>query len=562
MNRIIILLGLHFAGVVLFFYLATRGNDGMAIQAGGKSQPKILRLAIDSEPKSLDPITITDTISDGVARKVHNTLVRFEKDKSGALIVGPDLAERFEVSSDGLHYTFWLRKGVKFHNGREMKAADFVYSLSRLLTSPSKRPDWLSPMVAGSEEFYKSGRDKIKFDEHPPGIRAKDEYTLEIELTKPFAPFIQHLCTVNCAVVPFEEVEKWGDAFARHPMGVGAFILSDWRNNEKLIFKRNDDYFRGRPKLDAITFSIIKEPAIRMEQYFAGTLDAASDLPSGRVKEAVARAGEANVLVTSTMRTNYLGIGQANGKYEGKESLQTFGKNKKLRQAINYAIDREYLCKDVLEGRGIPATGILPPGMPGYKKRAGWPRDLEKAKALLVEAGYPGGKGLEKITLWHRNDENTKKSVQTVQADLKQIGIEVDLVPREWKTFLDLVDKEPQPMFWLGWVADYPDPDNFLYVLFHTSQWGPPGNATFYSNKKVDELLEKARFIPNIADRIPLYEQVEDMILEDAPWICTYNVVNLVLLNKKVKGIRENATPLDTGSEFPQVDFAFVDIEE
>jgi len=551
MNRLYGILSALAAALALFLFLGTRG-------CGERRERKVLRLALDTEPKTLDPIAITDTLSDGVARKVHNTLVRFVRAGDELRIEG-DLAERFEVSADGKTYTFTLRRGVRFHNGREVRAADARYSLARLLTPESKRVEWLKPMVVGSEERYRDPRSAAEL-----GIRATGEYTLEIRLNAPFAPFLAQLCTSNCAVVPREAVETKARPFSRFPIGTGPFKLKEWKANEVVILERNDDYFRGRPKLDEVRFYILREPSTRLEKFFAGELDAAG-IPYGRMKEARERAGPGQVLEYNTFRTNYLGIGMPNGKFKDKADLRPFGTNRLLRQALNYAIDREYLCETVLEGRGVPGKGILPPPgpppFPGYKERPGWPKDLAKAKALLAEAGYPGGAGLPPVMLLHRNDPDTMKVVQTLAHDLEAVGIRVESAARDWNTFLEMTELEPRPLFALGWVADYPDPDNFLYVLFHSSMFGEQGNHTWYSNPKVDELTEKARALMRMEERAPLYQQAEDLILDDAPWICTYHVRNVVLISRNVKGLRENCTPLDTGTEFPQVDFYLVDKE-
>jgi oligopeptide transport system substrate-binding protein len=436
-----------------------------------------------------------------------------------------------------------------------MKASDAEYSLSRLLSAESKRPEWLSPMVKGSEARKKDQKAEL-------GIKATAEYALTIELEAPFAPFIQHLCTSNCAIVPKEAVEDKSKPFARNPVGTGPFKLAEWKNNEVLTFVRNETYYRGKPKLDSLQFHIVKDANTRMEQFFAGQLDACADLPAGRVRESMKRAGPENTYESTTLRTNYLGIGMPNGEFTSKADLKPYGANKFLRQAINYAIDREHLCDVTLEGRGIPAKGVLPPGMNGFKEgRPGWPKDLDKAKALLKQAGFPNGEGLPVVTILHRNDETTRTLAQVIQEDLAKVGIKTELAAREWNSFLEMVEKEPKPLFLLGWVADYPDPDNFLYVLFNSKQFGANGNHTWYSNPEVDALTDKARSIVDMKDRIPLYQKAEDIILEDCPWICTYHVRNLILLRKSVKGIRENATALDTGSEFPQVDFFEVDKE-
>ena len=533
--------------------IATPGNtkNTSGKRDGGRKE---LHLALDTEPQTLDPISIADTLSDGVAHKVYNTLVRLERNAKNDLEVQPELAETFDVSPDGKLYTFHLRKGVHFHNGREMKAADAEYSLRRLLLPMSKRSDWIKPFVKGSEEFYKQNKGEL-------GIRATDEYTLQIELEAPFAPFIQHLCTINCAVVAREAVEDKSHTFSRSPIGTGPFKFIEWTINQDILFERFDDYFKGRPKLDALRFYIVKDKNLQLKQFIGGQLDACV-LPAGQVRKSVAQVGAENTLTSTTLRTNYLGISQANGKYANKPELRPYGTNKLLRQAMNYALDRDYLVNVILEGRGIPAAGILPPGIPGFKAgRPGWKRDLNKARELIAQAGYPGGKGLPPISLLLRSDEDTRRQAQVIAYDFKQIGIRLEIQAVEWNTFVKQVENEPRPMFLLGWVADYPDPDNFLYVLFNSKQWGAEGNHTWYSNKEVDALTEQARTIVSMPERAKIYERVEDIILDDAPWICTYHAVNMVLLRKNVTGIREHVTPLDTGTEFPQVDFYQVDME-
>jgi len=239
MNRVALLAVFVLAAAALFFLLSSSGAPKPEIVTGDQQNPpgtqqdpgirqgpKILRLAVDTDPKTLDPISITDTISDGLARKLFNGLVRLKKQGDAYIPVG-DLAESYELSADGKVYTFKLRKGVKFHNGREVKAADFVYSIGRLLGPGSTRADWIKPFVKGSEARFKDPA-------APLGITAADDYTLTIELEAPFAPFIQHLCTVNLSVVPQECAEDKTKPFARNPVGTGPFTLKEWKIKRSL----------------------------------------------------------------------------------------------------------------------------------------------------------------------------------------------------------------------------------------------------------------------------------------------------------------------------------------
>jgi oligopeptide transport system substrate-binding protein len=552
MGRLFVLLGIIVAAAIAFLLLATGGgSDERALLPEGK----VYRVAMEAEPQTLDPIGITDVFSDGVGRKLYNTLVRLQR-YGDELRIEPDLCETMpEITDGGRVYTFTLRKNVTFHNGRAMTSADVVYSLMRLLGPESKRAIWIKPFVKGSEAYYKSDNKNV-----PVGITAVDDYTVRIELEKPFAPFIQHLCTVNCAVVPREAVEDKTKPFARNPVGTGPFKIVLWKDNKRILMARHDAYHHGKPKLAGLRYTIQPEAPTRMELFFQGELDVC-DIPVGRLKEAKERAGAEQVLETVTFRTNYLGFGFPNGDFRNKKDLDIWGKNKLLRQALNYAIDREYLCNTVLEGKGKPAKSILPPGMPGYSERPGWKKDLKKAKELLAQAGYPEGKELPPLNIYCMQETDVRLIAQAVANDIAQLGIDVRLQTRERNEFYKLTAREPLQSYLLGWVADYNDPDNFLFVLFHSGQWGDEGNHCWYGNPEVDKLVEEARDTVKMEDRVPLYQKAETIILEDAPWIVTYHAVNIVLVGKQVKGIREKITPLDTGVEFSNIDFAFVDLE-
>ena len=537
--------------------LAAKGS--LKPRTGGRE----LWLAVDSEPQTLDPISITDTISDGIGGKIFNKLMRLQYDEHRVLKPVPDLAESVEITNENRLYTFKLRKGVRFHNGREVKAADFVYSLKRLMSAMSKRADLMNPFVKGSKAYCEFKSDDVVHDDSNLGIRAVDDYTLQIELDEPFAPFLQHLCTVSCAVVPREAAENKDVPLSRAPVGTGPFKLAekDWVANQYLRLRRFDGYFAGKPKMEGVRFFIYKDKTLQIKRFMAGQLDAC-EIPNGQVKKSTEEAGEENVFTWPSARTNYIGIGMPNGPFKDKKDLSPFGTNKLLRQAMNYALDREYLCKTILEERGTPAIGVLPPGMPACKEsRPGWKKDLVKARELMAQAGYPEGKGLAPITMLIRNDVDTKNIGQAMVNDFEKIGIRISLEAVDWNRFLEMVDKEPVPMFLLGWVADYPDPDNFLYVLFNAKQFNSAGNYMCYSNPEVDKLTEDARKLTDMSERAKLYERAEDIILDEAPWICTYHLISKVLLRKEVKGIRENATSLDTGTEYPQVEFMNVEVE-
>ena len=517
---------------------------------------KIFRFPLDGNPPTLDPVEIQDVTSDGVARKIFNGMVRVDEQMKPA----PDLAEAVpEWNGGDKSYTFKLRKGVKFQNGREVKAADVKYSWERLLDPDiSQRTQILEGVVGAKDKLDR----KVK---ETSGIAVLDDYTVKVTLTGPSPTFLMEISMVNASIVPKEEVEKAASEnskFSRHPVGTGPFKLVEWKENVKLTFTKFPDYFRGAPKLDGITFEIISEPQTRLDLFKQGEFEVC-DIPIGQVK----KLKESNpdwIAENATFRTNYLGMAMHKVDDANKTiDAEPLGKNPKLREAISLAINRKYLCEVILEGRGRPAKSILPEGMMAHNPELdGAVYDPKKARAILADAGFAKGEGLQPLTLLYRNDADAKKIAVSVQHDLQSIGLKIELQTLDWATFLDRVGKNPPDMFLLGWVADYNDPDNFLYYLFDTKQWGEAGNETRYSNPEVDTILESARATMDQAKRIELYQKAEKIIVNDHPWALMENRINVILLQPYVKNIKGHLTPLDVGDLLNQIDFSTVDLEK
>lgn len=547
MNRLLIIVIVLCASGGAFVLLPTGGVEGLRGQ-------KVFRFPLDSNPPNLDPVKIQDVTSDSIARKIFNGLLRYDKDMRPA----PDLAEAVpEWDPAANSYTFKLRQGVKFHNGREVKAGDVKYSWERLLDPEiSERLQILEPIVGA--------RDKIEHQAaEARGIEVLDDYTVRITLTGPSPTFLCEIGMVNASIVPREAVEaaeRSGSSFGRRPVGTGPFTLVKWRENSWLELARHDDYFKGKPKLDRIVLEIIPDPQTRLDHFTRGGFEVC-DIPFGRLKNLREDHPEW-IAQNPTFRTNYLGIAIQRPDANGKNApTQPLGSNPRLRQAINHAINRQYITDVILEGRGRPTYSILPPGMMGYDPGLkAWSYDPAKAKALLVEAGYPAGAGLPVFALLYRNDPDIKKIILAIHSDLEAVGIHAELQALDWGAFLDKVGKDPPDLFYLGWVADYNDPDNFLYYLFDTRQFGSAGNETRYANAKVDELLEQARATLDQAQRLRLYQQAERIIVGDCPWVILENRINYILLRPNVRGVKEQLTALDVGTGLSQVDFGFVDI--
>ncbi|AZR73715.1 peptide ABC transporter substrate-binding protein [Anoxybacter fermentans] len=480
------------------------------------------RLAAD--PPTLDPAYITDTTSSQVANNIFDGLVQYDENLN---VVGA-IAKDWDISDDGLVWKFYLRKGVKFHNGREVKAEDVEYSFTRLLDPKTKSPRaWLFDNVKGAKAFQNGEADRVE------GFKVIDDYTFQITLEEPFTPFLSVLAMTNASIVPKEEVEKYGEDFTSHPVGTGAFKFVEWMHDDHVTLEAFEDYFEGRPYLDKIVFRIIPEDSSAFAEYEQGNIYDLTTIPDGQIER---------VLNSDEFKDELIKKPQLGVYYIGLNTTKPPLNNKKVRQAINHAINKELIAEVLRHGTVIPAKGILPPGMPGYNKDLkALEYNVEKAKKLLAEAGYPNGIPGE-IELAYNTSKGHQMIAEAVQSDLKKIGINVKLVNMDWGAYITKVDNGDTQMFRLGWIGDYPDPDNFLYVLLHSSNAGPGGNGSFYSNPEFDRLTEKARGMKPGPERIKLYQQAEQIAVNDAPWVPIYYYTNLILRKPFVHGYM--VTPL------------------
>ncbi len=478
------------------------------------------RAVLAADPPTLDPGQATDTSSSAVIRQMFDGLVELDE----KLQVIPSVAERWQASADQRVYTFTLRRGVRFHNGREVTAADFKYSLER--AARGKKP-WVVEKIAGAPDVIKGQAKEIR------GIRAVDDRTLEITLERPFAPFLMTMAYDAGFVVPREEVEKLGPDFASKPVGTGPFRFLSWRHDDQLILDAFKDHFRGPAYVDRIVYRIINDDNTRFQEYRAGNLEHV-DVPTGQFRAVQKDPALSKELAVYPMLGTY--------SLRFTMTQAPFRDNKKLRQAFNYAIDKEAIANVILEGSVVPARGVLPPGMPGHNPElAGYPYDKQKARQLLAEAGYPDGKGLPAITLHYNTSPLHKRIVELVQAQFRDLGIPIQVANLDWAAYLKLVDDGGTQWHRLGWLADYPDPENFLTVLFHTRNIGPPGNSSRFSHPDVDKLFDEADRMPPGPARLVKYREAEKIIVEEAPWVFVYWYTSRLLQKPYVKGLERSA---------------------
>jgi oligopeptide transport system substrate-binding protein len=489
---------------------AGRATDDAPPRAGGT-----LRLAAAEDVHTLDPAVGYDTGSWAFEQMLFNMLVNYD---DGTTIV-PELARAWTVDPDGRHVRFTLRTDVHFSSGKAFSADDVRYSLERVLTASLHSPG--VEFFAGIEgaEDYTAGHAP-----HVRGIATPAPDRVEFTLTAVDPLFLHKLAMPFAGVVDREAVERVGDlGFRRAPVGTGPFVLAEWVEGRRMRLERNPHYFRtGLPYLDAVEVTVGLSDQLGWFKYQSGEIDIAG-VPSAEFARVTADTRYRPLLLErTTLRTQYLGLNCEVPPFDRVE----------VRQAVNAAIDKERLLQ-LIDGRGVVARTILPPDMPGADPSTpGYPRDPAAARARLAEAGL--GAGVD-TTLWAARDEGSMRLAQSIQQDLKAIGIRLALKPVDFPALIEAV-RHPKmvPVFLLGWEADFPDPSNFLIVLLHSRSRGTNNNA-FYASPAVDAVLDEAEPVLDLARRFRLFHEAEVMIMRDAPWVPLFHPVGFAVRHPRVR---------------------------
>ena len=518
MRRLLLL----FAVLLSFIFCCQQGSEKPAEQT--KSEPcqgGIYRAVLPWSPRDIDPAFFTDTYSATLINQLFDGLVQFDQN----LNVVPAIASDWRVSPDGLQYTFTIREGVKFHNGRQVTADDLVYSFTRIL-DPEQRSGALSffERVKGATDFRNGTSERVA------GLAAIDPRTLIITLDEPFAPFLPVLAMVYSKVVPREEVEHWGKEFGHHPVGTGPFLLESW-SEERILLSANQEYHEGRPHLDQIVYHIYT--GAQNEKIF-------SDFLAGKVEEA-AVFGANRERMSQTTKYQFFRKPTLSLLFYGMNCNRPPLLDKRVRQALNYAINKVQIVHEYVKDQFLPATTILPPGMPAYRpENAAYAYAPKRAEALLAEAGY--GPSLKKLSLTILSASNSKlaqRELALIAADLAAIGVELQFqYETDWPTFEATLRSGNFQLYRYAWIADIPDPDNFLNVLF-----GSSSNYNFmgYSNPEVDHILSQALAETDMLQRMNLYREAEQIILKDAPVIPWLYLTFESVFQPYVKGLEIGA---------------------
>ncbi|OGJ89508.1 MAG: hypothetical protein A2350_14525 [Candidatus Raymondbacteria bacterium RifOxyB12_full_50_8] len=507
--------------------------------------------------KGFDPSQCSDLYSHICQKQVYEPLYEY-KYLARPYDIQPCLAESLpRISADGLEYTIHLRKGIFFSDdlcfpsgkGREVVARDFIYSIKRLADVRTRTTGWwlFEDKIAGLNEFRFSTRqlktsDTADYLSDVAGLAATSDSTLVIILTKP-CPYFKYILTMSyAAVIPHEAVEYYADEFLNHPVGTGPYILKEWRRGLRLVFEKNPKYVHGLYPVeggaDDSAAGLLNDagkplPFIdRLEYYtFTETQPMILNFLRGNLERSGIPKDNYNNLINpdKTLREEYTDQGIQFIRAEDLDLTYTtfnfkdtlLGSRRKLRQAISLAVDVDKIIDLFYNGRAIRAQGPIPPGLFGYDATFRNPyqgRDVERAKRSLAEAGFPGGRGLPEFEYLTQANTTSRQMAEKFTADMAEIGIRIKIIGVTWPEFLERLKTSKFQIAGLAWMADYPDPENFLQLLYGPNE-APGENAANYKNAEYDSLYRKITVLTDGADRLACIKRMQAIVAEDCPWI-------------------------------------------
>lgn len=532
---------------------------------GGRNYGGIYRQNETGELSSLDPCRVNDVTSSHIIINIYDRLIGFDS----ALSIVPQLARRYEVSDDGRTYTYHLRSDVYFHDdpcfpggrGRIMTAHDVKYSFDRIcdVRTQTKSDAYFRDKVVGASAYFDATREAERNRTAPrisgvEGFVVVDDTTFQIVLEKPFAPFEYTVAQTSMGIVPREAVERYGNDFFRHPVGTGPFRFVSWTPDRFCVLERNprywdvDEHGNRLPYLDGIRFSFIKDDKMQLLEFDAGNLEESYRIPNEYFGDIV---GADKRPKGKWARYQLLHVTALSTQFYGMVTIDPVLRDARVRRALNYAVDRNRIIRYVLRGQasGPAHNGLVPPSMPGYHSDSvrGYSFDPVKARALLAEAGYPGGAGFPELTLQLNAGGGRNVSIaEAIQGMLKEhLNITVNLLQVEFSQHLEAIDAGKAPFYRLGWVADYPDPETFLN-LYHGRIVPPPDkpsplNSTRYQNPRFDEIFERALSTTDRAERMRLYRMAEQIAIDDAPMLLIFNDEDFRFVQPYVRNHPHNA---------------------
>ena len=481
--------------------LVVAATLAVAAPAAAQTPPNVLVVGQIAEPQSLDPQHVSAVNDFRILMNVYDGLVRY---KDGTLEVEPALATDWTISEDGLEYTFNLREGVSFHDGSPFNAEAVKFSFERMINEDHPYHTGTFPL-----SFYFSA---------VASVEAVDDSTVRFTLNEPYAPFLSNLAYPAGLIVSKAAVETHGEDFDRNPSGTGAFKFAEWQSNTRVVIERNADYWDGAPPLEAVVFRPITDANTRVAAMLSGEIDVMVEVPPDNVAT-FSESADFELYEQAGPHLWFLILNAKEGVFA----------NKAARQAVNYAVNKQSLVEDVLQGTATVASGPTPPAFNwAYNEDLDpYPYDPDKARALLAEAGVDEGTAVTFYVTQGGSGMLDPISMGTaIQADLQAVGLDVAIETYEWNTFLGLVNpglEGKADMAEMAWMTN--DPDTLPFLALRTEAWPEQGgfNSGYYSNPEVDDLLAKARTSTDQAERAMLYKQMQQIVYDDAPWLFVAN---------------------------------------
>ena len=475
-----------------------------------------------SDPPTLDPHLSGDTTSAGVVVEIYSGLVALNTD----LQLVPDVADRWEISEDGMTYTFYIRDNARFHDGKPITASDFKWSLERAASPDTASPvadTYLSDIV-GVDDVLEGEATDIA------GVRVIDDRTLQIEIDAPKAYFLAKLTYPTAYVLDRENVEAGGDGWTDAPNGSGPFKLAEYRVGERIVLERNENFYLEPPHLDSVIMNLAGGQSMAMYENDEIDITGVGLFELDRVLDPTEPLNKELVIAPPSFTTFYIGFNAAEPPFD----------DPKFRQALTHAVDKDLIANEVLSTLVTPAYGVLPPGFPGYNADlVGLEYDPDLARQLLSESKYPDAETRPRIVVTVPGTGGSIGLDMEVVIEMwrQELEVEVEIQQVEWATYLqDLNADKFQAFGGSGWQADYPDPQDFLDILFHTDS---KQNHTSYSNPELDAILEQARTEPDVERRVQLYHQAENLIVQDAPLLpLWYTGEQYVLIKDHIEDYR------------------------
>ncbi len=491
-----------------------------------------------TDPPTLDPHKTSDTYSAFIVGEVFSGLVTLNTD----LRIAPDIAERWEISDDGTVYTFHILPDVKFHDGAPVTAQDFVYSFNR-----AADPALASPVAGTYLNDIVGVMDVLNGDATEiSGIKAIDERTLEITIDAPKAYFLAKLTYPTAFVVDRRNVESAGATWTDSPNATGPFTLKEYRIGEHIILERSDNFYRESAYLDRVVFNLAGGQAMALYENDEIDITGVSIFDLERFKDPEEPLAQELKVAPPAFTVSYIGFNTDEPPFDDVH----------FRRALNLTIDKELIANEVLAGRTVPAYGILPPGFPGYSDALNiLDYDEEAAKAEMAMSKYsdPATRPRIIVTVPGTGSDIGIDLQVILEMWEKTLGVQVEIQQVEWATYLHDLNRRKLQVFALAWQADYPDPQDFLDILFHSESETNHGG---YANSDVDKLLEQARVEVDPSKRISLYNEAEQLIIDDAAWVpLWYTGERHLLLKPHIKDYRLVAMTV------PKLRYVYIDYD-